>query len=262
MYLLHNSVCFACIHQLVLTFISIDAQARFICHARSFQLWWIGDSGGFRIANKLVKTVFVFSLCIFFSFLSFVRKKYSNFGVATSASCIRMLSLNASMPRSTPSLFAGYHICMTKAKGWVKRHYIIQVLTGRPVWDNLESRKFKVIIILNIATVDAPGAIIISASKSTLTVWPDLNNPIFMLSFIKRSLRLGLVLNLNTLPDENLYFRSSWESSFMACPIVWLVGILASGDSRRWHSLLLTSSTQSPPQRNTSDMADITSSHW
>ena len=45
-------------------------------------------------------------------------------------------------------------------------------------------------------------------------------------------------------------------------PIVWLVGILISGESRRWHSLLLSSSTQSPPQRNTSDMADITSSHW
>ena len=160
MYLLHNSVCFACIHQLVLTFISIDAQARFICHARSFQLWWIGDSGGFRIANKLVKTVFVFSLCIFFSFLSFVRKKYSNFGVDKLASCIRMLSLNASMPRSTPSLFAGYHICMTKEKGWVKRHDIIKAFTWRSVWDSLESRKFKVIIVLNLATVDAPGVII------------------------------------------------------------------------------------------------------
>ena len=57
-------------------------------------------------------------------------------------------------------------------------------------------------------------------------------------------------------------FMSPWESSFMARPIVWLVGIRASGDSRRWHSLLLTSSTQSPPQRNTSDMADIISSHW
>lgn len=33
-------------------------------------------------------------------------------------------------------------------------------------------------------------------------------------------------------------------------------------DIRRWHSLLLTASTQSPPQRNTSDMADIISSHW
>ena len=160
MYLLHNSVCFACIHQLVLTFISIDAQARFICHARSFQLWWIGDSGGFRIANKLVKTAFVFSLCIFFSFLSFVRKKYSNFGVDKLASCIRMLSLNASMPRSTPSLFAGYHICMTKEKGWVKRHDIIKAFTWRSVWDSLESRKFKVIIVLNLATVDAPGVII------------------------------------------------------------------------------------------------------
>ena len=38
MYLLHNSACFARKHQLVRTFISIDAQARFICHARSFQL--------------------------------------------------------------------------------------------------------------------------------------------------------------------------------------------------------------------------------
>ena len=63
-------------------------------------------------------------MCIFFCFLSFVRKKYSNFGVDKLASCIRMLSLNASMPRSTPSLFAGYHICMTKEKGWVKRHDI------------------------------------------------------------------------------------------------------------------------------------------
>ena len=35
-----------------------------------------------------------------------------------------------------------------------------------------------------------------------------------------------------------------------------------SGDSRRWYSLSLTSSTQSPPQRNTSDMADIISSYW
>ena len=45
------------------------------------------------------------------------------------ASCVRMLSLNASMPRSTPSLFAGYHICMTKEKGWVKRHDIIKAFT-------------------------------------------------------------------------------------------------------------------------------------
>lgn len=45
-------------------------------------------------------------------------------------------------------------------------------------------------------------------------------------------------------------------------PIVWLDGIRISGDSRRWHSLLLSSSTQSPPQRNMADMADITSSHW
>ena len=52
---------------------------------------------------------------------------------------------------------------------------------------------------------------------------PDLNSPIFMLSFIRRSLSLGLVLNLNTLPDEDLYSMSSWESSFMARPIVWLV---------------------------------------
>ncbi len=37
-------------------------------------------------------------------------------------------------------------------------------------------------------------------SKSTLTVWLDLNSPIFMLSFIRRSLSLGVVLNLNTLP--------------------------------------------------------------
>lgn len=36
--LLHNSACFARKHQLVRTFISIDAQARFICHVRSFQL--------------------------------------------------------------------------------------------------------------------------------------------------------------------------------------------------------------------------------
>ncbi len=57
-------------------------------------------------------------------------------------------------------------------------------------------------------------------------------------------------------------FMSSWDSSFMARPIVWLVGIRASGDSRRWRSHLLTSSTQSPLQRNTSDMADIISSHW
>ena len=52
---------------------------------------------------------------------------------------------------------------------------------------------------------------------------PDLNSPIFMLSFIKRSLSLRLVWNLNTLPDEDLYSMSSWESSFMARPIVWLV---------------------------------------
>ena len=32
-----------------------------------------------------------------------------------------------------------------------------------------------------------------------------------------------MVLNLNTLPDEDLYSMSSWESSFMARPIVWLV---------------------------------------
>lgn len=70
---------------------------------------------------------------------------------------------------------------------------------------------------------------------------------IFMLSFIRRSLSLGLVLNLNTLPDEDLYSMSSLESSFMARPIVWLVGIWTSGDSRRWHSLLSTSYTQSPP---------------
>ena len=87
------------------------------------------------------------------------------------------------------------------------------------------------------------------------------NRDIFMLSFIRRLLSLGLVLNLNTLLDEDLYSMSSWESSFMARPIVWLVGIWTSGVSRRWHSLLLTSSTRSPPQRNTSDMADITSSH-
>ena len=61
----------------------------------------------------------------------------------------------------------------------------------------------------------------------------------------------ALLLNLNILPDENLYSMSSWESSFMARPIVWLVVIRISGDTRRWHSLLLTSSTQSPPQRNT-----------
>ena len=158
MYLLHNSVCFACIHQLVLTFISIDAQARFICHARSFQLWWIGDSGGFRIANKLVKTVFVFSLCIFFSFLSFVRKKYSNFGVDKLASCIRMLSLNASMPRSTPSLFAGYHICMTKEKGWVEARHNKGVYLTLCLRRN-ESSKFTIIKVLNLATVDAPGVI-------------------------------------------------------------------------------------------------------
>lgn len=42
---------------------------------------------------------FLACLCIFFCFLSFVRKKYSNFGVDKLASCIRMLSLNASMPR-------------------------------------------------------------------------------------------------------------------------------------------------------------------
>ena len=102
----------------------------------------------------------------------------------------------------------------------------------------------------------------IHVDVNTCIVWPDLNNPIFMLSFIRRSLSLGLVLNLNTLPDEDLYSMSSWESSFMARPIVWLVGIPISGDSRRWHSLLLTSSTQSPPQRNTSDMADMISSHW
>ena len=59
-----------------------------------------------------------------------------------------------------------------------------------------------------------------------------LNSPIFMLSFIRRSLSLGLILNLNTLPDEDLYSMSSWESSFMARPIVWLVGIRISGDSR------------------------------
>ena len=98
-------------------------------------------------------------------------------------------------------------------------------------------------------------------SKSTLKIWPDLSSLIFILSFIKRSLSLGLILNLNTLPDEDMYFWSSRESYFMARLILWLVGIRTSGDSRRWHLLLLTSSTQSPPQRNTSDMADITSSH-
>ena len=158
MYLLYNSVCFACIHQLVLTFISIDAQARFICHARSFQLWWIGDSGGFRIANKLVKTVFVFSLCIFFSFLSFVRKKYSNFGVDKLASCIRMLSLNASMPRSTPSLLR----VITSA--WQRRKGGKEVRHNKGVYLTLclrrnESSKFTIIKVLNLATVDAPGVI-------------------------------------------------------------------------------------------------------
>ena len=54
--------------------------------------------------------------------------------------------------------------------------------------------------------------------------------------------------NLNTLPDEDLYSMSSWESSFMARPVAWVVGIRTSGDSHRWHSLLLTSFTQSPPQ--------------
>ena len=56
--------------------------------------------------------------------------------------------------------------------------------------------------------------------------------------------------------------EDAYVQAVMARPIVWLVGIRTSGDSRRWHSLLLTSSTQSPPQRNMSDMADITSSHW
>ena len=164
MYLLHNSVCFACIHQLVLTFISIDAQARFICHARSFQLWWIGDSGGFRIANKLVKTVFVFSLCIFFSFLSFVRKKYSNFGVDKWASCIRTFSFNASMPRSTPSLFAGYHICMTKEKGWVEARHNKGVYLTLYSWRSETSQLSYTVT--NIAAVDVHGMCIATSLLS------------------------------------------------------------------------------------------------
>ena len=77
----------------------------------------------------------------------------------------------------------------------------------------------------------------------------------FALEFVIQNAPLSLL-------DGDLYSMSSWESSFMARPIVWLVGIRISGDYRRWHSLLLTSSTQSPPQRNTSYMADIISSHW
>lgn len=112
----------------------------------------------FRIANKLVKTAFVFSLCIFFCFLSFVRKKYSNFGVDKLASCIRTLRLNASMPRSTPSLFAGYHLCMTKEKRWVGVRHNKGVYLTLCLRRN-ESSKFTIIKVLNLATVDAPGVI-------------------------------------------------------------------------------------------------------
>lgn len=49
-------------------------------------------------------------------------------------------------------------------------------------------------------------------------------------------------------------------SSFIARPMVWLVGIRALGDSRRWHSSLLTSSTQSP-HIDKHQKAEIISSH-
>ena len=108
MYLLYNSACLTCQHQLVRDLIPIGAPSHFICHAVSFQLQCGGCCGGFRIANKLGRTAFVFSLYIFFCFLSFVCKKYINFGVDKLALCIHTLSLNASMPRSMPSLFAGF----------------------------------------------------------------------------------------------------------------------------------------------------------
>ena len=81
------------------------------------------------LTTSCLGLLFLASLCIFFCFLSFVRKKCSNFEVDKLASCIRTFSFNASMPRSTPSLFAGYPICMTKEKGWVKRHDIIKAFT-------------------------------------------------------------------------------------------------------------------------------------
>lgn len=129
MYLLHVLGCLMRWHQLVRTLISIGAQTRFICHASLFRLWSVGESDGFKFNNKLFWTSF-FSLFVhFLLFPFFCSQKYSNFGVDKLASCIRTFSFNASMPRSTPSLFAGYPICMTKEKGWVKRHDIIKAFT-------------------------------------------------------------------------------------------------------------------------------------
>ena len=128
------------------------------------------DSDGLRIANKLVRTAFVFSLCIFFRFLSFVRKKYINFGVDKLALCIHALSLNVSMPRSTPSLFVGFSYLHDKGErvGKEARHnkgvYLTLCLRRN------ESSKFTIIKVLNLATVDVPGVIISFLCGYMLTI--------------------------------------------------------------------------------------------
>mgnify|MGYP002711326036 CR=1 FL=1 len=48
-------------------------------------------------------------------------------------------------------------VCMNLSN---MQQFISESFTWRSVWDSLESRKFKVIIVLNLATVDVPGVII------------------------------------------------------------------------------------------------------
>ena len=51
-----------------------------------------------------------------------------------------------------------FHTCMIKEKGWVEARHNKGVYLTLCLRRN-ESRKFKVIIVLNLATVDAPGVI-------------------------------------------------------------------------------------------------------
>ena len=95
----------------------------------------------------------------FFDFFSFVKKNIVLLKSDSLGWCIHTLHSSASMPQHTPSLFVG-SLLQERRPGWVKRHDIIKAFTWRSVWDSLESRKFKVIIVLSLATVDAPGVII------------------------------------------------------------------------------------------------------
>ncbi len=97
-------------------------------------------------------------VCIFFLFLSFVRKNYCIFEADNLVWCIRTLHSNASMPLFTPSLLWVLHLRQRRLGGQKEaRHNKRRLLDA--LFETDRNLANSLIVVLNLATVDAPGVI-------------------------------------------------------------------------------------------------------